>query len=160
MTTALLAIVVIAVVGTFAWVITRIVNIFVEIENLKEQARNFSERIDNHCKKVNELNEKVKELELARGIMAERMGIADEQIHVLIDTIKAMRDANQPVENKYKCAASKHKKEKKARLVKFCKLRDEGYSIRKAGEAVGVSYVSAKRYNGLYKKQNHETSDC
>lgn len=104
MKTALLAIVAIAVVGTFAWVITRIVKIFVEIEELKEQARNFSDRIDNHCKKVNELNEKVKELELARGIMAENMGVVSEKISGLIET-------------RLKAAATQEKRSEKKRKV-------------------------------------------
>ena len=68
MKTALLAIVAIAVVGAFAWVITRIVNIFVELEELRQPARNTTERADNHCSKVNKMKEDVEQIKQTQVI--------------------------------------------------------------------------------------------
>ena len=80
MTTTLFAIFAIAVVVTLAWVITRIVNIFVELEGLHQQAKDFSERMDNHCAKVNKLKEDIKQIELTQSLLVERIGLIDEMM--------------------------------------------------------------------------------
>ena len=46
-------------------------------------------------------------------------------------------------------------KEKMDRVAKYIVLRNEGLSIRKAGEEVGVSYPTAKRYERIRKEQSN-----
>lgn len=50
-------------------------------------------------------------------------------------------------------------KEKMDRVAKYIVLRGQGLSIRKAGEEVGVSYVTAKRYEKQRKAQSNENGD-
>lgn len=78
MTTTLFAIFAIAVVVTLAWVITRIVNIFVELEGLHQQAKDLSERMDNHCAKVNKLKADVDQLKQAQSLIVEHQEQVDE----------------------------------------------------------------------------------
>ena len=78
MTTTLFAIFAIALLATLAWVITRIVNIFVELEGLHQQAKDLSERMDNHCAKVNKLKEGVEHIQHAQALIVEHLGQVDE----------------------------------------------------------------------------------
>lgn len=78
MTTTLFAVFAIAVVVTLAWVITRIVNIFVELEELHQQAKDLSERMDNHCAKVNKLKADVDQLKQAQSLIVEHQEQVDE----------------------------------------------------------------------------------
>lgn len=80
MTTTFFAIFGIALVATLAWVITRIVNIFVELEGLHQQAKDFSERMDNHCAKVNKLKADVDQLKQAQALIVEHQ----EQLNELL----------------------------------------------------------------------------
>ena len=158
MTTTLFAIFAIALVATLAWVITRIVNIFVELEELHQQARNMSERADNHCAKVNKMKEDVEQVKMTQSITAEHLGVIDEEIKVLTDVCKSLRDAAEAVNEKCDILNSAQEA-KKERLAKYTELRANGLSIRKAGEEVGVAYVTAKRYEKQRKAQSNENGD-
>lgn len=158
MTTTLFAIFGIALVATLAWVITRIVNIFVELEELHQQARNMTERADNHCSKVNKMKEDVDHIKQTQTITAEHLGVVDEEIKVLTDVCKSLRDAAEAVNKKCDIPNSAQEA-KNERLAKYTELRANGLSIRKAGEEVGVSYPTAKRYEKQRKAQSNETRD-
>lgn len=145
MKTALLAIVAIAVVGAFAWVITRIVNIFVELEELRQQARNTTERADNHCSKVNKMKEDVEHIKQAQVITIEHMRAIDEEIQVLGERCDALQICSEVVDE-FDIVKLTSREAKNERLAKYTELRANGLSIRKAGEEVGVSYTTAKRY--------------
>lgn len=158
MTTTLFAIFGIALVATLAWVITRIVNIFVELEELHQQARNITERADNHCAKVNKLKEDVDHIKQTQTLTAEHLGVVDEQIQVLTDVCKSLRNAAKAVNEKCDILNSAQEA-KNERLAKYTELRNQGLSIRKAGEEVGVSYPTAKRYEKQRKAQSNETGN-
>jgi uncharacterized protein YoxC len=158
MTTTLFAIFGIALVATLAWVITRIVNIFVELEELHQQARNMTERADNHCSKVNKMKEDVEHIKQTQTITAEHLGVVDEEIKVLTDVCKSLRDAAEAANEK--CDIPNSAQEAKIeRLAKYTELRANGLSIRKAGEEVGVSYPTAKRYEKQRKAQSNENGN-
>lgn len=177
MTTTLFAIFGIALVATLAWVITRIVNIFVELEELHQQAKDHTERIDNHCSKVNKMKEYVEQIQQTQAAIAETLGNASEtiarlskankeatecidllnrRVTTLQDTIEILVAGMDEARGAKKTDAQK---EKMDRLFKYTVLRNEGMSIRKAGEEVGVSYVTAKRYEKQRKAQSNETGD-
>lgn len=158
MATTLFAIFAIALVATLAWVITRIVNIFVEMEELRQQARNTTERADNHCSKVNKMKEDVEHIKQTQTLTAEHLGVIDEEIRVLTDVCKSLRDAAEAVNEKCDILNSAQEA-KNERLAKYTELRANGLSIRKAGEEVGVSYATAKRYEKQRKAQSNETRD-
>lgn len=176
MTTTLFAIFAIAVVATLAWVITRIVNIFVELEELHQQTKDHTERIDNHCSKVNKLKEQVEQIQQTQAAIAETLGNASEtiarlskankeatecidllnkRITTLQDTIEILVAGLDEARTPQKTDAQK---EKSDRVVKYIVLRNQGLSIRKAGEEVGVSYVTAKRYE-KQRIQSNENGD-
>lgn len=158
MTTTLFAIFAIAVVGAMAWVITRIVNIFVELEELHQQAINMTERADNHCAKVNKMKEDVEQVKMTQSITAEHLRVIDEEIKVLTDVCKSLRDAAEAVNEKCDILNSAQEA-KNERLAKYTELRANGLSIRKAGEEVGVAYVTAKRYEKQRKAQSNGNGD-
>ena len=156
MTTTLSAIFAVAVVATLAWVITRIVNIFVELEELHQQARNTTERADNHCSKVNKMKEDVERIKQTQTITTERLGVIDEEIKALDERCDALQICSEVVDE---FDIVKLTYGKNARLAMYTELRTNGLSIRKAGEEVGVSYTTAKRYEKQRKAQSNETSD-
>jgi chromosome segregation ATPase len=158
MTTTLFAIFAIALVATMAWGITRIVNIFVELEGLHQQAKDLLERIDNHCAKVNKMKEDVEHIKQTQTITAEHLGVIDEEIKVLTDVCKSLCDAAEAVNEKCDILNSAQEA-KNERLAKYTELRANGLSIRNAGEEVGVSYQTAKRYEKQRKAQSNETGD-
>lgn len=139
MTTTLFAIFGIALVATLAWVITRIVNIFVELEEVNEQAIYLTVDIEALKKKVKDLEKRVNVHTQAQAL---------EIIIANIDNERAK--ANKP---------SEAHKEKMERVAKYIVLRNEGLSIRKAGEEVGVTYPTAKRYEKQRKAQSNETGN-
>lgn len=170
MTTTLFAIFGIALVATLAWVITRIVNIFVELEELHQQAKDLSERMDNHCAKVNKTKEDVEQIQQTQAAIAETLGNASETIARLLkankeatecidllnkkvttlqDTIEILVAGLDKARTPQKTDAQK---EKSDRVAKYIVLRNEGLSIRKAGEEVGVAYSTAKRYEKIRKE--------
>jgi transposase len=51
------------------------------------------------------------------------------------------------------------REEKEVRVAKYTELRANGLSIRKAGEEVGVSYTTAKRYERIRKEQSNESGN-
>jgi uncharacterized protein YoxC len=155
MTTTLFAIFGIALVATLAWVITRIVNIFVELEELHQQARNMTERADNHCSKVNKMNEDVEHIKQTQTITAEHLGVIDEEIQVLTDVCKSLRDAAEAVNEKCDII----QKKKNERVAKYIAYREKGHSMRSAAERVGVGYSTAKRYEKQRKAQSNETGN-
>lgn len=73
MTTTLLAIFAIALLVTLAWVITRIVNIFVELEELHEQINDMLEDIE-------ALDKEVKALKQAQALIVKHLEQVDELI--------------------------------------------------------------------------------
>lgn len=91
MTTTLFAIFAIALVAAMAWVITRIVKIFVELEELHQHARNMSERADNHCSKVNKMKEDVEHIKQLQTITAEYLGVINEDIKALSERCDALQ---------------------------------------------------------------------
>jgi chromosome segregation ATPase len=177
MTTTLFAIFAIALVATLAWVITRIVKIFVELEELHQQAKDLSERMDNHCAKVNKMKEDVEQIQQTQAAIAETLGNASEtiarlskankeatecidllnkKVTTLQDTIEILVAGLDEARTPQKTDAQK---EKSDRVVKYIVLRNQGLSIRNAGEEVGVAYVTAKRYEKQRKAQSNENGD-
>lgn len=168
MTTTLFAIFGIALVATLAWVITRIVNIFVEMEEIKEQAVYLRDDIDTLEKKVNahtqaqalivEHQDKVDEL-MAKAAEGEKktsecLKLLEENQKIMqgsLEIIIAYLDNERAKANK----PSEAHKEKMDRVAKYIVLRNQGLSIRKAGEEVGVSYPTAKRYERIRKEQSN-----
>lgn len=170
MTTTLFAIFGIALVASLAWVITRIVNIFVELEELHQQAKDLSERMDNHCAKVNKTKEDVEQIQQTQAAIAETLGNASETIARLLkankeatecidllnkkvttlqDTIEILVAGLDKARTPQKTDAQK---EKSDRVVKYIVLRNEGLSIKEAGKEVGVAYSTAKRYKRIRKE--------
>lgn len=177
MTTTLFAILGIALVATMAWVITRIVNIFVELEELHQQAINTTERFYNHCKKVLEMSEDIARIKHVQGLTSESLGTASEtiarlskankeatecidllnkKVTTLQDTIDILVTGLDEARTPQKTDAQK---EKMDRVAKYIGLRNQGLSIRNAGEEVGVSYQTAKRYEKQRKAQSNENGD-
>lgn len=158
MTTTLFAIFAIALVATLAWVITRIVNIFVELEELHQQAINMTERADNHCAKVNKMKEDVEHIKQIQTITAEHLGVINEDIKALGKRCDALQICSN-VAYDFDIVKLTSREEKEVRLEKYTELRANGLSIRKAGEEVGVAYVTAKRYEKQRKAQSNENGD-
>jgi uncharacterized coiled-coil DUF342 family protein len=179
MTTTLFAIFGIALLATLAWVITRIVNIFLELEELHQQAKDHAERMDNHCAKVNKLREEVEHIKHAQAIIVEHLGKVDELIakaaegdkktseclHLLAERQTSIEDVQKSLNGAFDVMTaflddmrakanrkSEAHKEKMDRVAKYIVLRGQGLSIRKAGEEVGVAYVTAKRYERIRKE--------
>lgn len=161
MTTTLFAIFGIALLATLAWVITRIVNIFVELEELHQRVRIQTDQIDclqkahklivRHLEQVDELiakaAEEYKETIECLKLLEENQKIIQGSLDIIIAYLDDERaKANKP---------SEAHKEKMDRVVKYIVLRNEGLSIRKAGEEVGVSYPTAKRYERIRKEQSN-----
>jgi predicted nuclease with TOPRIM domain len=158
MATTLFAIFGIALVAAMAWVITRIVNIFVELEELHQQARNTTERADNHCAKVNKMKEDVEHIKQTQVITAEHLGVIDEEIKELEQRCDALQICSEVVDE-FDIVKLTSREEKEVRVAKYTELRANGLSIRKAGEEVGVSYTTAKRYERIRKEQSNETGN-
>ena len=165
MATTLFAIFAIALVATLAWIISRIVNIFVELEEVNEQAvylrddiEALEEKVNAHTQaqalivehqgKVDELMAKAAEGELKTSeclkLLEENQKIMQGSLEIIIAYLDNERaKANKP---------SEAHKEKMDRVAKYIVLRGQGLSIRKAGEEVGVAYVTAKRYERIRKE--------
>lgn len=92
MTTTLFAIFGIALLATLAWVITRIVNIFVELEGLHQQAKDFSERMDNLRLEINKLKVEVESLKKEHALIKERMRVEDELQGILKERQSLLED--------------------------------------------------------------------
>lgn len=186
MTTTLFAIFGIALVATLAWVITRIVNIFVELEELHQQAKDLSERVGNHCAKVNKMREEVDKLKQAQALIVKQLEKIDELIvkaaegekktseclHLLAERLTSLQDAQMSLNGAFDVMTaflddmrakanrkSEAQKQKIDRVVKYIVLRNEGLSIREAGKEVGVSYPTAKRYERIRKERSNETGN-
>lgn len=153
MATTLFAIFGIVLVAAMAWVITRIVNIFVELEELHQRTQDITERVDNHCSKVNKLKEDVEHIKQTQAITAEHLGVIDEEIQVLTDVCKSLRDAAEAVNEKRDII----QETKNERVAKYIAYREKGHSMRSAAERVGVGYSTAKRYEKQRKAQSNET---
>jgi predicted nuclease with TOPRIM domain len=158
MTTTLFAIFGIALVATLAWVIIRIVNIFVELEELHQRTKDHTERIDNHCSKVNKMKEDVDHIKQTQTLTAEHLGVIDEEIKALDQRCDALQICSEVV-NEFDIVKLTSREVKEVRLTKYTELRANGLSIRNAGEEVGVSYQTARRYEKQRKAQSNETRD-
>ena len=172
MTITLLAIFAIALVVTLAWIISRIVNIFVELEEVNEQAVNLRDDIEALKEKVKDLEKKVNHCTQAQALLVEHQGKVDELMAKAAEgekkTIECLKllEENQKImqgsleiiiayldnERAKANKPSEAHKEKMDRVAKYIVLRNEGLSIRKAGEEVGVAYVTAKRYERIRKE--------
>jgi septal ring factor EnvC (AmiA/AmiB activator) len=165
MATTLFAIFAIALVATLAWIISRIVNIFVELEEVNEQAVYLKDDIEALEEKVKDLEKKVNQHTQAQALIVEHQGKVDELmakaaegekktseclklLEENLDIIIAYLDNERAKANK----PSEAHKEKMDRVAKYIVLRGQGLSIRKAGEEVGVAYVTAKRYERIRKE--------
>jgi septal ring factor EnvC (AmiA/AmiB activator) len=165
MATTLFAIFAIALVATLAWIISRIVNIFVELEELNEQAVYLKDDIEALEEKVKDLEKKVNQHTQAQALIVEHQGKVDELmakaaegekktseclklLEENLEIIIAYLDNERAKANK----PSEAHKEKMDRVAKYIVLRGQGLSIRKAGEEVGVAYVTAKRYERIRKE--------
>lgn len=154
MTTTLFAIFGIALLATLAWVITRIINIFVELEELHQQVKDLSERMDNHCAKVNKMKEDVEHIKQTQTLTAEHLRVIDEEVKALAERCDALQICCEVVDE-FDIIKLTSQEAKEVRLTKYTELRANGLSIRKAGEKVGVSYVTAKRYERIRKEQSN-----
>lgn len=172
MATTLLAIFAIALVATLAWIISRIVNIFVELEELNEQAVYLKDDIEALEEKVKDLEKKVNHCTQAQALIVEHQGKVDELMAKAADGEKKTSECLKLLEENQKIMQgsleiiiayldderakankpSEAHKEKMDRVAKYIVLRGQGLSIRKAGEEVGVAYVTAKRYERIRKE--------
>jgi chromosome segregation ATPase len=186
MTTTLFAIFGIALLATLAWVITRIVNIFEELEEVNEQAVYLRDDIEALEEKTKELEKKLIDLERkvfantqAQALIVEHQGKVDELIakaaegdkktseclHLLAERQTSIEDVQKSLNGAFDVMTaflddmrakanrkSEAHKEKMDRVAKYIVLRGQGLSIRKAGEEVGVAYVTAKRYERIRKE--------
>jgi hypothetical protein len=172
MTTTLFAIFAIALVATLAWIISRIVNIFVELEELNEQAVYLRDDIEALEEKVTDLEKKVNHNAQAQALIVEHQGKVDELIAKAAEGVKKTSECLKLLEENQKTMQglleiiiayldnerakankpSEAHKEKMDRVAKYIVLRGQGLSIRKAGEEVGVAYVTAKRYERIRKE--------
>lgn len=165
MATTLFAIFAIALVATLAWIIGRIAHIFVDLEELHEQVNDMVEDIEALDEKVKDLEKKVNHCTQAQALIVEHQGKVDElmakaaegelktseRLKLLEDNLEiiiAYLDNERAKANK----PSEAHKEKMDRVAKYIVLRGQGLSIRKAGEEVGVAYVTAKRYERIRKE--------
>lgn len=172
MTTTLFAIFAIALVATLAWIISRIVNIFVELEEVNEQAVYLRDDIEALEEKVKELEKKVNHNAQAQALIVEHQGKVDELMAKAAEGEKKTSECLKLLEENQKIMQgsleiiiayldnerakankpSEAHKEKMDRVAKYIVLRGQGLSIRKAGEEVGVAYVTAKRYERIRKE--------
>ena len=172
MTTTLFAIFAIALVVTLAWIISRIVNIFVELEEVNEQAVYLRDDIEALKEKVKDLEKKVNHNTQVQALIVEHQGKVDELmakaaegelktsecLKLLEENQKIMQGSLEIIiayldnERAKANKPSEAHKEKMDRVAKYIVLRNEGLSIRKAGEEVGVAYVTAKRYERIRKE--------
>lgn len=172
MATTLFAIFAIALVATLAWIISRIVNIFVELEEVNEQAVYLRDDIEALKEKVKDLEKKVNAHTQAQALIVEHQGKVDELmakaaegelktsecLKLLEENQKIMQGSLEIIiayldnERAKANKPSEAHKEKMDRVAKYIVLRNEGLSIRKAGEEVGVAYVTAKRYERIRKE--------
>jgi chromosome segregation ATPase len=172
MATTLFAIFAIALVATLAWIISRIVNIFVELEELNEQAVYLKDDIEALEEKVKDLEKKVNQHTQAQALIVEHQGKVDELIAKAAEGEKKTSECLKLLEENQKTMQgsleiiiayldnerakankpSEAHKEKMDRVAKYIVLRGQGLSIRKAGEEVGVAYVTAKRYERIRKE--------
>jgi hypothetical protein len=181
MATTLFAIFGIALVAAMAWVITRIVNIFLELEEVNEQAVYLRDDIEALKEKAKELEKKSIDLERkvfantqAQALLVEHQGKVDELMAKAAEGEKKTSECLKLLEENQKTMQgsleiiiayldnerakankpSEAHKEKMDRVAKYIVLRGQGLSIRKAGEEVGVAYVTAKRYERIRKETN------
>ena len=172
MATTLFAIFAIALVATLAWIISRIVNIFVELEEVNEQAVYLKDDIEALEEKVKDLEKKVNHNTQAQALIVEHQGKVDElmakaaegekktseYLKLLEENQKIMQGSLEIIiayldnERAKANKPSEAHKEKMDRVAKYIVLRGQGLSIRKAGEEVGVAYVTAKRYERIRKE--------
>lgn len=172
MTITLLAIFAIALVATLAWIISRIVNIFVELEEVNEQAVYLRDDIEALEEKVKDLEKKVNANTQAQALIVEHQGKVDELMAKAAEGEKKTSECLKLLEENQKIMQgsleiiiayldnerakankpSEAHKEKMDRVAKYIVLRGQGLSIRKAGEEVGVAYVTAKRYERIRKE--------
>ena len=172
METTLFAIFAIALVVTLAWIISRIVNIFVELEEVNEQAVYLRDDIEALEEKVKDLEKKVNANTQAQALIVEHQGKVDELmakaaegelktsecLKLLEENQKIMQGSLEIIiayldnERAKANKPSEAHKEKMDRVAKYIVLRGQGLSIRKAGEEVGVAYVTAKRYERIRKE--------
>lgn len=172
MATTLFAIFAIALVATLAWIISRIVNIFVELEEVNEQAVYLKDDIEALEEKVKDLEKKVNAHTQAQALIVEHQGKVDELmakaaegelktsecLKLLEENQKIMQGSLEIIiayldnERAKANKPSEAHKEKMDRVAKYIVLRGQGLSIRKAGEEVGVAYVTAKRYERIRKE--------
>lgn len=179
MTTTLFAIFGIALLATLAWVITRIVNIFEELEEVNEQAVYLRDDIEALEEKAKELEKKSIDLERKVLLIIAHQGKIDELIdkvaegdkktseclHLLGERQTSIEDVQKSLNGAFDVMIaflddmrakanrkSEAHKEKMDRVAKYIVLRGQGLSIRKAGEEVGVAYVTAKRYERIRKE--------
>ena len=172
MTITLLAIFAIALVVTLAWIISRIVNIFVGLEEVNEQAVYLKDDIEALEEKVKELEKKVNAHTQAQALIVEHQGKVDELMAKAAEGEKKTSECLKLLEENQKIMQgsleiiiayldnerakankpSEAHKEKMDRVAKYIVLRGQGLSIRKAGEEVGVAYVTAKRYERIRKE--------
>ena len=172
MTTTLFAIFAIALEVTLAWIISRIVNIFVELEEVNEQAVYLRDDIEALEEKVKDLEKKVNANTQAQALIVEHQGKVDELmakaaegelktsecLKLLEENQKIMQGSLEIIiayldnERAKANKPSEAHKEKMDRVAKYIVLRGQGLSIRKAGEEVGVAYVTAKRYERIRKE--------
>jgi hypothetical protein len=106
------------------------------------------------------MKEDVEHIKQTQTITAEHLGVIDEEIQVLTDVCKSLRDVAEAVNEKCDIIKETSAQEaKNERLAKYTELRANGLSIRNAGEEVGVSYQTAKRYEKQRKAQSNENGD-
>lgn len=162
-----------------AWIISRIVNIFVELEEVNEQAVYLRDDIEALKEKVKDLEKKVNHNTQVQALIVEHQGKVDELmakaaegelktsecLKLLEENQKIMQGSLEIIiayldnERAKANKPSEAHKEKMDRVAKYIVLRGQGLSIRKAGEEVGVSYVTAKRYEKQRKAQSNENGD-
>lgn len=172
MATTLFAIFAIALVVTLAWIIGRIAHIFVDLEELHEQVNDMVEDIEALDEKVKDLEKKVNHCTQAQALIVEHQGKVDELmakaaegelktsecLKLLEENQKIMQGSLEIIiayldnERAKANKPSEAHKEKMDRVAKYIVLRGQGLSIRKAGEEVGVAYVTAKRYERIRKE--------
>lgn len=153
MTTTLFAIFGIALVATLAWVITRIVNIFVELEGLHQQAKDFSERMDNHCAKVNKLKADVDQLKQAQALIVEHQEQVDELLKKAaegeVTTSKCLELMRGIIEKQ---------DEKMSSVVEMGNALQEAQKalLKMAEELIGIYSNGDKKYVQLILEEDHE----
>lgn len=153
MTTTLFAVFAIAVVVTLAWVITRIVNIFVELEGLHQQAKDLSERMDNHCAKVNKLKADVDQLKQAQELIVEHQGqvyeLLKKNAEGEVTTSKCLKLMRGIIDKQ---------DEKMSSVVEMGNALQEAQKalLKMAEELIGIYSNGDKKYVQLILEEDHE----